>query len=135
MLFEDINFDILGLKREKELFGPKETLMYGNMFKDDYVPYKNYQVYQIIPRTEREELLLKIYELDQIINDLNLYLDLHPNEDYYYSLFKKYVKDFENEKDKYEKLYGPLMLNDTDYDKYLWIINPWPWESSGDKYV
>ncbi|MGM9834954.1 MAG: spore coat protein CotJB [Bacilli bacterium] len=133
MLFEDINYDIFGLK--KELFSPKEALMYGNMSKDEYVPYKNYQVYKIVPKTEKEECLLKIYELDQIINDLNLYLDLHPNDEYYYSLFKRYVKEFEIEKEKYERNYGPLMLYDTDYDKYLWIINPWPWESSGDKYV
>ena len=135
MLFEDVNYEIFGLKRDNNLFSPKETLMHGNLFKDSYEPYNNYPVYQLVPNTERDACLLKLYEYDQVLNDLNLYLDLHPKDEYMYSLFKKYAHEFEMEKHKYEKMYGPLMLLDTDYDSFKWISNPWPWESSGDTYV
>ena len=134
MLFEDINYEIFGLKRSN-LFSPEETLMHGILFKDEYVPYRNFPVFKLIAKNDREACLLKLYELDQVINDLNLYLDLNPKDDYHYSLFKKYVNEFEKEKEKYEKLYGPLMLCDTDYQSYKWLENPWPWESSGDMYV
>lgn len=134
MLFEDVNYEIFGLKRDN-LFSPKETLMHGNLFKDSYQNYNNYPVYKLVPKTERDACLLKLYEYDAVLNDLNLYLDLNPKDDYYFSLFKQYAHEFEKEKEKYEKLYGPLMLLDTDYDCFEWINNPWPWEGDGDMYV
>lgn len=134
MLFEDINYEILGLKRD-DLYSPEETLTHGNLFKNIYQGYKGYPVYKIVATNEKDACLLKIYQLDQVLNDLNLYLDLNPKDEYMYSVFKNYVKEFEMEKDKYEKLYGPLMLNDTNYECYRWSENPWPWEGTRDMYV
>ena len=134
MLFEDINYEILGLKRD-DLFSPEETLIHGNLFKNIYQGYKVYPVYKIVANNERDACLLKIYELDQVINDLNLYLDLHPKDEYFYSMFKNYVQEFEIEKNKYERIYGPLMLLDTNYENYKWSENPWPWEGDTAKYV
>lgn len=134
MLFEDINYEIFGLKRD-DLFSPEECLMHGNLFKNIYQGYKGYPVYKIVANNDKDACLLKIYQLDQAINDLNLYLDLNPKDEYFYSIFKNYVKELDIEKDKYERLYGPLMLCDTDYETYRWSENPWPWEGERDTYV
>ena len=70
-----------------------------------------------------------------IINDLNLYLDLHSNDKEIFNLFKKYIEEEKILEDKYIKEYGPLTLKDTTQNQYDWINNM-PWESKrGDIYV
>ena len=78
-------------------------------------------------------MLLRIQELDFIINDLNLYLDVYPNDMKCYEIFKKYCLELESLKKKYEEKYQVLeLINDTK-GKYTWIDEPWPWD--GGKYV
>ena len=78
----DIKFDINNIninnfrKNESiELYSANEGLNKGNMFKNEYDPYKNY-IYKVIVKGERDELLLKIQELTFKTIDLNLYLDI-----------------------------------------------------------
>ncbi|MDE5539322.1 MAG: spore coat protein CotJB [Bacilli bacterium] len=65
------------------------------------------------------------------INDLNLYLDLHPDDKEMFETFKKYVKEKEKLCKEYEKNYGPLEITDTTGSKYNWIDSPWPWDNIG----
>ena len=60
------------------------------MFLDEYVPYKNYKPYKIKPTCEKDAMLLKIREYCFAIDDLNLKLDLEPNNKKLYDLFKVY---------------------------------------------
>ena len=116
-----------------ELYAPKEGLNKGNMFKEEYVPYKNY-IYNIVVNGKRDELLLKIQELTFKSKDLNLYLDVNPSDINLYNEFKNTIEELNNYKDLYEKNYGPLCYNDTlYYDSYKWVMNPWPWENEGGK--
>jgi spore coat protein JB len=142
MLFENNNydFDVLSLSGfdfskikdcDDLLVSSKEGFLKGNMFKDEYVPYKNLCPKRLNPTCEKEALLYKIMELDFAINDLNLYLDLHPNDSSVYEKFKKYVMNLEKLKSDYTKIYGPLTLNNTESENFRWINNPWPWESDG----
>ncbi len=133
MFFEDIIFDY-PMKDNDKLFNEVEGFKYGNMFRNEYNPYKNYQVSKLRASNEKEELLLKIYESDFALNDLNLYLDLHPNDDEVYKLFRKYTEDERKYVDRYEKMYGPLNLCDSDYQNYMWDKGPWPFEG-GSKNV
>lgn len=145
MLFENNNydFDILSLagfnfenvpKRFDEsdkLVSTKEGFLRGNMFKKEYDPYKNMQPVLLKPTCERDVLLFKIMELDFAINDLNLYLDLHPEDREMYEKFKKYTKECIELKDGYAKKYGPLTLDQVNSISYDWMKNPWPWDKSG----
>lgn len=153
MLFEnnDYDFDILSLagftfddpkKRfdysnnnmnygNDKILNAKEGFLRGNMFKDEYVPYKNMTYKQLKPSTEREALLYKIMEVDFAVNDLNLYLDLHPEDNAIYEQFKMYVKECIRLKDEYAKKYGPLTLEQVNSNTYEWMKNPWPWDKSG----
>ena len=78
-------------------------------------------------------MLLKLQEMDFIINDLNLYLDLNPNDTKTYEIFKKYCIEYDNLKKKYYEKYQVLELCKDTLGKYTWIKNPWPWD--GGYYV
>lgn len=114
----------------------KEGFLRGNMFKNEYKPYKNLTYLPVIPKNEREAKLLPVYEYDHAIIDLNLYLDLYPNDQEAFELFKHYAMAFKNAKQEYENEYGPLFIEDTLGSRFNWSQNPWPWDKDGGtKYV
>lgn len=147
MLFEnnDYDFDILSLSgfdfknpnsynyqdNDLKLVNSKEGFARGNMFKNEFIPYKDYSYRELRPTCEREALLFKIMELDFAINDLNLYLDLHPEDLEIYKKYKKYTEECMILKDEYSKTYGPLMQENVESNSYEWLKNPWPWDKSG----
>lgn len=125
------NFNINNFRQSNELYSEKEGLNKGNMFKNLYDPYKNY-IYRVVVSGERDELLLKIQELTFKVIDLNLYLDINPNDMNVYNEFKETVESLKKYKDLYEKNYGPICMTDTlYYDSYKWPANPWPWMNNG----
>ena len=144
MLFDDNNFDynffnlanfnltgpILTMNDDK-LVSSKEGFLRGNMFKNEYVPYKNMTYKQLVSQNEKEELLFKVMEMNFAVNDLNLYLDIHPEDRMMYEKFKEYTNKLIAYKDEYAKKYGPLCLEETDSDNYNWYKNPWPWDNQG----
>ena len=116
-----------------ELLDPKEALEKGNMFKNLYVPYKNYKPVELKPKSEREKMLNEIRSYGFAMKELNLYLDVNPNNANYINLYNEYRKIKENLCNQYEKMYGPLELSSSELNKNNWVWNnsPWPWE--GDK--
>lgn len=105
----------------------------GNIFVDTYKPYKNFKPMRVNGYSEEQKMLLRIQELDFILNDLNLYLDLNPNDSNVYSIFKNVALELDGLKKKYEDKYQVLMLCDDIKGKYTWVKNPWPWD--GGYYV
>ena len=100
MLFDDnfgfITYDLYGgnldTDKSTKLVSVDEGFLRGNMFADLYKPYKNYTYKKINPKNRKEELLLEIMELSFAINDLNLYLDLHPDDTRLLEKFNAYVE-------------------------------------------
>lgn len=151
MLFEnndydyDFDIDILNLAgfnyndpksyypypEKDKLFCTKEGFLKGNMWQDEYIPYNGMPAATLNPKTERESLLYKIMEIDFAINDLNLYLDLHPENQKIYEKFKKLNEECIRLKDEYARTYGPLTIDQTPKNTYEWMKNPWPWDKSG----
>lgn len=109
----------------------------GNMFNRVYDPYKNYRYPKLMPKNQREELLTDIMALSFAINDLGLYLDLHPEDKEMLAKFHDYVEKSCQKEMEYVKTYGPLELIDSKSEtKFNWIDNPWPWDNDGGvKYV
>ena len=145
MLFDDnfgfISYDLYGgLKNSSDtpkLTTNEEGFLRGNMFASEYKPYKNYTYKKIISKTKKEELLLEIMELSFAINDLNLYLDLHPEDSKMLKKFNELVEKSCKYEMEYVKNYGPLEVIDSNsVEKFEWINNPWPWDNEGGtKYV
>ncbi len=120
----------------KNILPAKEGFLRGNMFKDEYKPYKNLTYINIRPKNEREAKLFNVMQYSFAINDLNLYLDLHPEDTTTLKLFQDMVKEEKEAKKEYMQSYGPLTVSKVKGDKFDWIDNPWTWENlGGNMYV
>jgi len=100
----------------------------GNIFINTYKPYKNYKPKKINAYSERQKMLLKLQELDFILNDLNLYLDINPNDKNIYETFRKTALEYDMLKKRYYDKYQVLELCSDTKNKYTWYKNPWPWD-------
>ena len=144
MLFDD-NLGFFGFAIPKEVkFDKANTLTTvpdgfskGNMFQEEYIPYKEYKAAKLIANSKQEELLLEIMALSFAINDLNIYLDLHPENTEMLKRFKELTEKSCEKEMEYVKCYGPLEVMDNEsLSKFDWINKPWPWENvGGTKYV
>ena len=109
-----------------KVYDLKEALTRGNLFPNLYDSYKSFSPTQVVSKTDKDKLLNEIRSLTFSINDLNLYLDLNPEDDYAYNLFKDFTNKLINKEEEYNLLYGPLNLCDLK-ETYKWVES-WPWE-------
>ncbi len=94
----------------------------GNMFKDLYDPYKNYQPQVIKPRNEKERLMYEIAMYGFGMNDLVLYLDTNPQDQYALTKFANLQNEYKRAVRNYENKFGPINLTSDSLEKL-----PWPW--------
>ena len=128
----DINIDSINFNRDESLYSPMEGFNKGNMFSDMYSRYKNH-VYKLKVTNDRDMLLYKIQMYNFAMKDMNLYLDIYPDDKKMLSNFQEYKKMYNELKNKYESVYGPLCAKDVvNSDKWTWIDNPWPWDKGGN---
>ena len=128
----DINIDSINFNRNNKLFTIEEGYNKGNMFENLYSKYKNY-VYKLSTSNEKDNLLYNIQMYNFALKDLNLYLDINPNDQYMLMEYQKIRKKLEELKEKYEYKYGPLCAEKSlNEDKFSWIKNPWPWDKGGN---
>ena len=122
----NINFD-----RNAKLFSTDEGFNKGNMFKNEYISYKDH-IYKLKVTNDKDRLLYEIQMYTFAIKDLVLYLDINPNDKDILKKYNEYSKELKSLKNKYENLYGPLCSFDVNNnDKWTWINNPWPWDKGG----
>lgn len=78
----------------------------------------------------REEMLMKLRELDFYTLDMNLYLDTHPYDREAQSQFNAVAVEANMLREQYEQEYGPLTTRQPiDESPWEWIENPWPWNN------
>ena len=114
---------------EKELYSivdPKEALNRGNLFEYYFWPYK--YVAELKPKNEREELMMNIQMYSFAAHELNLYLDIYPNDKQAVGLYNQYKEMCEKYTQEYEKKYGCILLDSNESYPWGWIDSPWPWE-------
>jgi hypothetical protein len=136
-MFFDDNLEFIKLNTDfvnPNLFDSAQGFVHGNMFKDEYVAFSDYEIKTPKAKTEQEAYLYMIMELEFAMSDLGLYLDLHPEDDKVLGVFKKYLDELTEYKTSYVRKYGPLELCDTNGKNYSWINN-WPWTGKDDMYV
>ncbi len=109
------------------LVGPGVGFIRGNLFKNLYSPYKNYQPRKIIARNDREKKLLELSEVSFAAHELNLYLDLHPEDQSMFLLFQDYEKKCHQLTEEFESMYGPLKVS-SPMQNFSWVNDEWPWE-------
>lgn len=111
------------IRKDDALFDAKDATLYGNIFKNEYIPYKNYVPRLIEPRTQKEKLLMEINFYRNASEDLGLYLSIYPTNKEYSLLFEKYARIAKEKIREYEDKYGPLTMGDSTYkDGYFSIV-------------
>ena len=102
------------------------------MFDNLYDSYKSYKPYEINPSNERDYLLFLVQMYGFAAHDLNLYLDVYPNDNKAIELRAKYVKLYNQALMNYEGKYGATSLG-SDYLNtvpWAWDSKNWPWEGN-----
>ena len=123
MLIDDFNFFLENNQNNSQVVSKELGYIRGNMFANEYVPYKNYKVRELTANNKEDELLIRLSEAEFALNDLSLYLEM-------------YVKEYKACLDEYEKTFRPLDLCSTYTNMYDYYKNPWPWDNDGGiKYV
>jgi len=107
-----------------------EALQTGTLFPGLDLPFKA----AIQARTKMANTaLVELMALDFAIDELGLYLVTHANDKEVLQLYWSYIKLAQEGREKYQKLYGPLLQTDlTPEDGYAWLKDPWPWEVGGN---
>lgn len=132
---KDINI-IINNNNNNKLVNPSIALKRGNIFNNEYKNYKNIEPKTIESINEKDNILLKIYELDFAITDLALYLDLNKDNNEIYKIYQDYVEKYKEYKKLYEQNNNILYQNNIKNTNYAWTNNPWPKENIGGiKYV
>ena len=132
-LTDDINVvnNMNNYDNNLNLYSSKEGFLRGNMFKDEYKPYKNLTYINIRPNNDREAKMYTVMQYSFAINDLNLYLDTHPEDKEALNILKNLIKEEEKAKNEYITKYGPLNVCDTSGNEFNWVDSPWSWENLG----
>ena len=113
------------------LFSPMEGFEKGNLFANLYNQYKNYKPAKLRGSNEKEKMFLELLSICFAAHELNLYLDLHPEDTSMLSLFNDYRMKENELKRKYESKYGPLTVNSDSVinnNSFMWVNDSWPWE-------
>lgn len=115
-----------------DLYDPYQGFIRGNLYKNLYDPYKIKQPYDIKPMNEQAELLTYIDALSFACIDLNLYLDVYPNNQQLIDLYNQYNMQKKELTEQYQTKFGPLVLSSSSLNSYPWAWDdkPWPWENS-----
>lgn len=130
---EDLNnFGILqnNMMSNINLYQPKEGFEKGNLFPSLYEQYKNYSPANLIARTEQERMFFELSSLCFVAHELNLYLDIYPNNLQMIQLFNDYRKQADELKRDYENKYGVINITSLALEQspFAWVEQPWPWE-------
>jgi len=125
------NNKIDGNLDNRNFLSAKDGFLRGNMFRDEYKPYKNLTFVNIKPKNDREAKLFNVMQYAFAITDMNLYLDTHPEDRRAFNILKDLIMEEEKAKKEYIMNYGPLNICDVKGDKFNWIDGPWPWENMG----
>ena len=111
------------------LYSPYEGYIRGNGFRDQYVPYKNYQPAKLNFASEQDEVMANIGQYSFMAHEMNLWLDTHPEDREALRKFHEF-RDKANELIKdYERKYGPLSVSGdvSRQTPFNWVTTKWPW--------
>lgn len=116
--------------QDKQIYDPYNGFIRGNMFPELYNSYRLNKPLEITPMNEQAELLTYVDALTFAMIDLNLYLDVYPNDREALELFNQYRMQTDEYTKKYESKYGPLELTSNSLNTFPWAWDnaPWPWE-------
>ena len=128
-LFRNMNMNN-NMGNSMTLFNVTDAYNNGNLYSNLYSQYKNYKPTILKANNEREQLLLELSRVAFVAHELNLYLDLYPNDESMLALFNDYRQEANSILEQYEGKYGPLNVSSDNMEKspFAWENTSWPWE-------
>ena len=111
-----------------EVYPQGEALERGTLFPGLDLPFH----VEMQKRAGKSGPAVELMALNFAIVELGLYLDTHKDDKEAFALYTNYVKLYQEGKEKYEKLYGPIeQMSTARLGSYSWLNDPWPWEYEG----
>lgn len=106
-------------------FEPSEALAKGTLFPGLELPFMDMVNAPPETTTPRRELMA----LDFALDELELYLDTHEDDEDAFEVYQGYLQLAEEAHSRYVQLYGPVTQMDMlGLKHYVWLENPWPWD-------
>ena len=79
--------------------------------------------------TERERLMNTINYVSFAVNDINLYLDTHPDDQQALEYYEQFMTLRQQAVQEYNTQFGPLTADQVQScNRWTWVDAPWPWE-------
>lgn len=79
----------------------------------------------------KENLLAWINQVSFAVNEMNLFLDTHPDDEEALTFFREKLGMRQEALKTYAQYYGPLTIDTADdamSRSFEWVQQPWPWE-------
>ena len=131
-LYQPNNTNVKGYNKEEKpninYFLAIDGFSNGNMDSTLYDQFENY-----VPRKQNQnDIRVALLAYNFALIDLQLYLDVNPNDVVTKELFDKYLIAFNDTLQKYEAMYGALTIGSTSNlgSGYSWQKS-WPFEGGG----
>ena len=116
------------MRNDTNLFNPENGYNLGNMFIDLYDPYKNYKPAKLKASNKKEELYLQLSRVSFAMHEMNLYLDVYPDDVQAIGLYNQYKEEADRLEKEYESRYGKICVGINENYNWDWVKSPWPWE-------
>lgn len=79
----------------------------------------------------RASLLRAVQEQEFTLNELNLFLDTHPDCAEAFAAYRQALENAAEARRQFESEWGPLTAWSVG-DRYAWVDCPWPWEKEAN---
>lgn len=109
----------------------RKALVRGTLFPGLDLPFMgmvNKQEKPVTPLTELQTMAF-------VIQELALYLDTHAEDSEALEMYRQYQKLYNEGREAYEKMCGPLNHMSASGNRYRWLEEPWPWEYAKNREV
>ena len=114
------------LSTNNKLVSVDEGFNRGNMFDNLFWPYK--YIANVRGTNPQEELLINLQRYCFAAHEMNLYLDVYPNDIQAIGLYNQYKEEADRLLKEYESRYGRICLGINEDFNWDWVKSPWPWE-------
>ena len=124
-------FPFIAMQTENsERYDSSEALKSGTLFPGLNLPF-HVEIQSRFPTVPAA--LAELMALDFAIDELGLYLVTHSQDQEALQLYWSYINLAKEGREKYQKLYGPLLQTDLTPDEgFAWLKDPWPWDEGGN---
>lgn len=115
-------------QKENKFTSVMDGFLIGNMEKGTYIPYKNYKPVLGNNFSAKDGLMMTIQAHELACTDLNLFLDLNPNDKEALALYRDYRSKLDEACKLYSEQYSPLMQDENVAGNTWEWLTPWPFE-------